>query len=201
MAYSVANERTRWDIGTGRATGGVIGIFAALGLGLALLAFVSAYALPQETDANDAASAAGAIGSVLTGVLPFVAVPLVALLAGVWAGQATRSGGQGALAGALGTLIGTVLLFVLVGIGFALGAAAAGIDMADLNAAGDNVNVGVPAGLTNTLQYLATVAGLTYLIANILTSALAAAIIGALLPQARGHVADDRDVARGPARI
>lgn len=211
-------ERRDWGIGTGRATGGVIGLFVAMALGLGLLAIIAAYAVgvPESSTTTDpAADPADAVGGISAGsiaIFTIVSVPIVALVGGVWAGVATRDAGRGALAAILGTLVGTVLYLLVVGLGIAIGAGAAGVDFAD-------VSVNVPQNLEDQMQFLASVAGVSYLAAMLLIAAVAGAVTGALMrdwgayvaPSTRTTYTDrdatyerDREVVeeeRGPVRV
>lgn len=210
-------ERRDWGIGTGRATGGVIGLFVAMALGLGLLAIIAAYAVgvPESATTDPAADPADAVGGISAGsiaIFTIVSVPIVALVGGAWAGIATRDAGRGALAAILGTLVGTVLYVLVVGLGIAIGAGAAGVDFAD-------VSVNVPQNLEDQMQFLASVAGVSYLAAMLLIAAVAGAVTGALMrdwgayvaPSARTTYTDrdaayerDREIAeeeRGPVRV
>lgn len=201
-------ERRDWGISTGRATGGVIGLFVAMALGLGLLAIIAAYAVgvPEGTTTDPAADPADAVGGISAGsiaIFTIVSVPLVALVGGAWAGIATRDAGRGALAAILGTLVGTFLYLIVVGLGIAIGAGAAGVDFSD-------VSVNVPQNLEDQMQFLASVAGISYLAAMLLIAAVAGAVTGALMrdwgayAQRDAALHTDREVVeeeRGPVRV
>jgi hypothetical protein len=135
--------------------------------------------------------------SLLVGVLPLVAGPILAAIGGLWAGTRTRDGGEGALGGALGTLVGILTLALLTALGFALGANAANLNLA---------NVAWPSGLylrpgwTTTLGYFGTSAGVLYLVASLLASGIAGAIAGSLASPMRAerYVATRRTYGRMP---
>jgi hypothetical protein len=181
--YDVApTDRLDWV----RAGLGVLGLFVALGVAVAILAYSAAYAL-KGVNLDDPAQAAlvGAAG--LVALLPLVGAPVLATLGGFWAGTRTRNGGEGALAGAVGTLVGLLALAILTALGYAIGANAASVDLA---------RVHWPAGLywrpgwQSTLGYYGTSAGILFLVACILAAAIAAAVAGALYP--RGHATRER---------
>jgi hypothetical protein len=159
-----------------RAGLGVVGLFVALAVAVAILAFSSAYALKNVNLADPNQSAVLAAAS-LVGLLPLVAGPILASMGGFWAGTRTRDGSQGALGGALGAFFGVLALAILTAIGFAIGANAAGVDLA---------NVAWPAGLylrpgwTTTVGYFGTVAGIVYMVACLLAAGIAGSIAGAL---------------------
>lgn len=195
MEHSASAHTAYHGTGPGRATGGAIGIFTALGVGLAVLAFVSAFGLQGATsvEANDVVAGVSAL---LVGVFPFLAVPILATLAGTWAGTRTKGAGSGAVAGALGTLVGTIVLFLLVGVGFLLGAAAAGVDITTIQWP---ENLAVPPGVASLATFLVSASGLTYLFANVVTGGVAGSIAGAVSKPA---VVIEREVpARRTARL
>jgi len=152
----------------------VMGLYAALGVGAALLAFAAGRAL-DGINFNDPLAADLAGASLLVGLLPLVAAPILAAVGGWLAGRASRDAGDGAIAGVLGTLVGLLALLLLVGVGYALGAASANVDLA---------RVPWPTGFylrpgwDNTLRWLGTGAGVLYLVANLVTGALAGAFGG-----------------------
>lgn len=193
----VVERHDTTGIGAGRATGGVIGIYAALGLVLGFLAFIAALGL-RGTDLTDPTNAMAATSSLLIGVFPFVAAPIIAVIGAVWAGQATRDAGQGALAGSIGAVVGVLVMFILVAIGGALGLAATGVNVMDVNIGGGDVDVNAPsAGL---VQYFASVGGIVYLFAHLLIGALVGALIGWLAPETR-YPAYTRERTTRPAEI
>lgn len=159
-----------------RAALGVLGLFVALAVAVALLAFSAAYALKGVNLADPNQSAVLAAAS-LVALLPLVAGPILASMGGFWAGTRTRDGGQGALGGALGTFFGVLALAILTAIGFAIGANAAAVNLA---------NVAWPAGFylrpgwATTLGYFGTSAGILYMVACLLAAGIAGAIAGSL---------------------
>ena len=180
-------------IGAGRAFGGVVGLFASLGVGLAILAFIAGFGLVGSADGTaDAQDAGTGALALLIGALPLLAAPALAVGAGGWSGYSTRSGGQGFVSGFLGAIVGTIVLFALVGIGFALGGAAAGLNGTDLQ-----VTVGMDPGFANLIAYFASIAGLVYLLVVAVCGGLAGAFIGGMVPR-YGVDVDDREVVRRP---
>ncbi|MEA3198626.1 MAG: hypothetical protein QOE90_54 [Thermoplasmata archaeon] len=167
-----ASDRLDWV----RAGLGVFGLFVALGVAVAILAYSAAFAL-KSVNLNDPAQAAlvGAAG--LVALLPLVGAPLLATLGGFWAGTRTRNAGEGALGGALGTLFGLFALAILTAIGYAIGANAAGVDLARVNWP---VGLYWRPGWGSTVGYFGTSAGILFLVACVLASAIAAAVAGAL---------------------
>lgn len=154
----------------------MLGLFAALGIGLAILAFAAGRAL-DGLNFNDPLAFDLAGASLLVGILPLVAVPVLAAVGGWLAGRDANDAGDGAIAGVLGTLVGMLVLTLLVGVGYALGAASVNVDLA---------RVAWPAGFylrpgwDNTLRWLGTSAGVLYFLANLVTGALAGAFGGYL---------------------
>lgn len=180
-------------IGPGRAFGGVVGLFASLGVGLAIVAFIAGYGVGGVQDGiADAQDTGSGVLALLIGALPLLAAPALAVGAGGWAGYSTRSGGQGFLSGFLGGIVGTIVLFALVAIGFALGAASAGVTTTDLR-----FDVGMDPGFESLLAYFASVGGLVYLLVVAICGGLAGAFIGGMVPK---HAVDveERDVVRRP---
>jgi hypothetical protein len=159
-----------------RAALGVLGLFVAIGVGVALLAFSSIYAL-KGVNLSDPAQSGVVAAAALVGLLPLVAGPILSALGGFWAGTRTRAGGQGALGGGLGALVGVLALAILTAIGVAVGAGAAGLDLAHV---AWPIGLYVRPGWTTTLGYFGTAAGLVYLVACILAAGVAGAISGAL---------------------
>lgn len=164
---------------------GILGIFAALGIVLGILGFAAAFALDNAADrlndgttANDAGAAAELLPAVLVSMLPFMAAPVLAIGAGAWAGHSSRDATIGSVAGGIGSFLGPILMLLLTGVGFALGAGAAGLDLS-------NVRVlegwGISPGWASTMPYLFTGAGLLWLLANTLGGALTGGVVGALL--------------------
>ncbi|HUR68290.1 MAG TPA: hypothetical protein VM370_03520 [Candidatus Thermoplasmatota archaeon] len=172
---------------------GTIGIFAILGLVLGVLGFAAAFALDNAAEAardgnnnggldgNDIAAGAAALPSILVGLLPFMAAPVLALGLGSWAGHASRDAGLGASAGAIGGFVGPIVMLLLAGVGFALGAGAANLDLS-----GVTLPYGVAPGWGNTIPYLFTGAGLLWLLANTLAGGLSGGLVGGLLQRRWG---------------
>lgn len=175
-------------IGAGRAFGGVVGCFASLGIGLMILAFIAGFGVEGATDgaAADAQDVGAGTLALLVGALPILAALPLAVGAGGWAGYSTRSGGQGFLSGALGCVVGTLLMFALVAIGFALGAAAAGVTAADLQ-----VTTGIDPSFASLVAYFASLGGLVYLLVVAIVGGLAGAFIGGMVPKHVTHVQDE----------
>ena len=161
---------------------GTLGLFAILGLVLGVLAFAAAFALDNAVDANsnaaNAENAAAALPAFLVSVLPFMAAPVLALGLGSWVGHSSRRAGLGAIGGAIGCFLGPILMLLIMGIGFALGAGAANLDLSNVRAPGD---VGVAPGWASTIPYLFTGAGILWLLATTLAGALSGALVGGLL--------------------
>lgn len=165
---------------------GTIGMFAILGLVLGILGFAAAFALDGALDAtrdgnpanDDAEAAAAALPAFLVTVLPFLAAPVLALGLGSWAGHASRRAGIGSIAGAIGCFVGPIVMLLIMGVGFALGAGAANLDLSNANIPG---GVGVSPGWAGTMPYLFTGAGLLWLLATTLSGAFAGGLVGGLL--------------------
>lgn len=167
---------------------GILALFAILGLVLGVLGFAAAFALDRAaeeatdadggTTADDAAAGAAALPAILVSLLPFLAAPVLALGCGAWAGHASRNGRIGAIAGAAGGFLGPILTLLITGIGFALGAGAANLNMADIDVPG---GFGLAPGWGTTIPYLFTGAGLLWLLANALSGGLSGGVVGALL--------------------
>lgn len=162
---------------------GSIGVFAILGVVLGVLGFAAAFALrdmiPLLTDANpnnDFLIGANAIPALLVGLLPFMAAPVLALGLGAWTGHASREAGIGASAGAIGGFLGPIMMLLITGIGFALGAGAASLDLSNVR-----VVWGIAPGWGTTIPYLFTGAGLLWLVANTLAGGLSGGLVGGLL--------------------
>lgn len=179
-------DRTDVGVGTGRAIGGVVGIFGAMGVGLGLLAIVAAYAVgsfvgvgstgdAQTVAENDPRDAVGGISTSSIAIFTIVSIPLVALVAGVFAGLATRDSGRAAISATLGTLAGAILYVVVVGLGIAIGASAGGTGFSD-------VDVNVPQNIQDQMGFIGSVAGVTYLVSNLVIAAIAGAVVGATMP-------------------
>lgn len=189
------SERPLTPTGAGGATLGAVGIYLSLGVGLAILAF-SAAAFIDQTPADDAESAAGGALSSAIALMPFVAAPILAVVAGVWAGLSTGSGARGALAGAVGSVVGVIVMMVLVAVGLGLGAAVGGAGDANVNVdEGTEANVN---DLRATLGTFATVNGLAFLLAHAIIGGIAGAILGAIMPRIFPYGATDVD--RRPLR-
>lgn len=155
----------------GRHVNGPVALYAALAIPLALISFIAPFALVGAGDGEPTtADAARAAPVLLAGLLPLVAAPILAVMAGLWAAWATRDAGDSAVGGAVGSLVGTVLLFLLAGIGFGLGAALAGADAADLDGAGVT-----RLGVAGSLGYILSGAGVLYLLFVTLVGGLAGA--------------------------
>lgn len=198
MAYTEEYERTDRrtnDVGmtTGRATTGALGLFVSLGVGIALLAFVAAWGLQGLTQVEGAAL----VPIFVVATVPLIAAPILSVLAGSWAGTRVKQGGQGALAGAGGAFIGTILMFVIVALGSYLGILAAGVDLAALTFP---EGMAVSPQATEMIGFLASAAGIMYLIANAVVGAVAGSIAGAL---ARHDRVDTRrgGATRRPTRV
>lgn len=190
---STAIYGTDNGIGAGRAFGGVLGLFASLGVGLAIVAFIAGYGVGGVQDGTANAQDAGSgVLALLVGALPLLAAPCLAVGAGGWAGYSTRSGGQGFLSGFLGAALGTIVLFGLVAVGFALGAAASGVTASDMT-----FDVGLDPSFAGLAGYFASIAGLVYLLVVGICAGLAGAFIGAMVPKAAVDV--EHDVVRRPA--
>lgn len=193
----VSYARTHGDddgIGAGTAFGGVVGMFAILGLGLGILAFAAAFGVGDVTPATDAEDlqpdeAASGLTALLVGTLPVLAAPILALGTGAWAGHASRNSVQGLVGGGFGGVVGAIVLLAIVGIGFALGAAAAGVDAARFDFA-------VSPALADTFRNLLSLAGLLYLLSVFVIGGLAGALIGAIMP--RRTAVPEREVVRRP---
>ena len=197
-------------LGVKRTTLGIIGLFAVLGLVLAILGFAAAFGLDQAADrattgtgadAQDAVVAGAAtLPALLVSLLPFLAAPVLALGCGAWAGHASRSAGVGLAAGAIGGLLGPIVTILLTGIGFALGAGAANLNLADVQVPG---GFGLAPGWGSTIPYLFTGAGLLWLLANTLSGALSGGLVGSLLEGRWGRRAERRErvTTRRTARI
>lgn len=165
---------------------GILGIFAALGIVLGILGFAAAFALDNAADRLDdgtldndpPGAAAELLPAILVAMLPFMAAPVLAIGAGAWAGHSSRDATIGSVAGGIGAFLGPILMLLLTGVGFALGAGAAGLDLS-------NVRVldgwGIAPGWANTIPYLFTGAGLLWLLACMLGAALTGGVVGALL--------------------
>lgn len=184
---------------------GSLGLFAILGLALSILAFASAFALADQAneaqgggDEGAAAEAAAAALPVLViGLLPLLASPLLALACGAWSGHASRSARTGAIAGAIAGLAGPVILLLIVGIGFALGAGAANLDLSAVNLGG-----GLSPGWGSTMPAIFSGSGLLYLLSSALAGALAGGLVGSVLEGRRfGRRAGHSGRARRPARV
>lgn len=160
---------------------GTIGLFTILGVVLGILGFAAAFALDEARDDaaanNDAEAAATALPAFLVSVLPFMAAPVLALGLGSWAGHASRDAGIGAMAGAIGSFVGPILMLLLTGVGFALGAGAANLDLSSL----PSPVVGVGPGWGTTIPYLFTGGGLLWLLANTLAGGLSGGLLGGIL--------------------
>lgn len=176
---------------------GILALFAILGLVLGVLGFAAAFALDRAAEAVDGGGAttddenallgAAALPALLVSVLPFLAAPVLALGCGAWAGHASRSSRIGALAGAIGGFLGPILTILITGMGFALGAGAANLNLGNVAAPG---GFGIAPGWGNTVPYLFTGAGLLWILANTLAGGLSGGVVGALLdrrPSARSE--------------
>ncbi|HVL48256.1 MAG TPA: hypothetical protein VM889_06850 [Candidatus Thermoplasmatota archaeon] len=201
MAYSSARgQRYAYGLGTGRSIAGVIGIFAAFGVGLALIAFAAAFALAEPaTDPGMAPTdvqAASGVSILAVGLAPVFGALILSAICGAWAGTRTRSGGRGLVAGAVGALGGVIALFIVVGIGFALGVGASGLDVSTIEAPETYVS----PQLVDNIRFLASASGLVYLAANVVAGGLAGAVAGAIMPSEARRYTSDEDVVRGPSR-
>lgn len=183
---AAVDDRPRWRIGLREAVVGILGLFVILGIVLAILGFAAAIGLDQAADeaadndgadADDVVAGFAALPAVLVSLLPFLAAPVLALGCGAWAGHATRSARLGAIAGGIGGFLGPLLTLLLTGMGFALGAGAAGLDLGDVNLPG----IGVSPAWADTLPYAFSGAGLLWMLANALSGALSGGLVGALL--------------------
>lgn len=167
---------------------GTLGIFTILGLVLALVAFPAAFALQDAVaelndadggnTADDVAAASGLLPALLVSLLPFMAAPVLAIGCGAWAGHASRDGRIGAIAGGIGGFGGPILTLLLVGIGFALGAGAANLDLSEVRVI---QGWSIAPGWGNTIPYLFSGAGLLWLVANTIAGALTGGLLGSLL--------------------
>lgn len=182
---------------------GIIGLFAVLGIVLGVLGFAAAFALDEARDQaavdNDAEAATAALPAFLVSVLPFLAAPVLALGLGSWAGHASRRAGLGSIAGAIGSFLGPILMLLIMGIGFALGAGAANLDLSAIGAP----PFGLAPGWGSTIPYLFTGAGLLWLIANTLAGGLAGGIVGGILEHrwfTRTYMRERRYETRGAPR-
>ena len=176
-----------FQFGLREAILGILALFAILGLVLGVLGFAAAFALDNAADAannggttneEQAALGAAALPAILVSLLPFLAAPVLALGCGAWAGHASRSGRIGSLAGAIGGFAGPILTLLITGIGFALGAGAANLNLDDVQVPG---GFGIAPGWANTIPYLFTGAGLLWLLANALSGGLSGGVVGSLL--------------------
>ena len=180
---------------------GILGLFAVLGLVLGVLGFASAFALDEVTNnngANNAEAAAAALPAFLVSVLPFLAAPVLAIGLGSWAGHAARQAGIGSIAGAIGCFLGPILMLLIMGVGFALGAGAANLDLSNVAAPG---GVGIAPGWASTIPYLFTGAGLLWLVATTLAGALSGGLVGGLLERRWGAVSRERRHDRRDRRV
>lgn len=164
---------------------GILALFAILGVVLGVLGFAAAFALDRATEATDggtaiedAAAGAAALPAILVGLLPFLAAPVLALGCGAWAGHASRNARIGWVSGAIGGFLGPILTLLILGIGFALGAGAANLNIADIDMPG---GLGLAPGWGTTIPYLFTGAGLLWLVANALSGGLSGGVVGGLL--------------------
>lgn len=163
---------------------GIVALFAVLGLVLGILGFAAAFALDDLGNVADdgltaeeaALLGTAALPAILVSLLPFMAAPVLALGCGAWAGHAAREARIGALAGAAGGFLGPIVMLLITGIGFALGAGAA-----NLNLDAVVVPYGISPGWANTIPYLFTGAGLLWLVANTVAGGLSGGVVGALL--------------------
>jgi hypothetical protein len=198
MAYSTTEtapiDHDEPDMSTGRATLGAIGLFAALGVGLAFFAFAAAFGLRNVTDVAPDDFVSG-ISAVTIALIPFIAAPILSTSVGGWAGTRTKLSGAGAIAGAAGALVGTIVMFLLVALGFWLGGLASGVDYGAINYP-QNI---IPPNLANPLGYLASLTGILYLVGNAIIGAVAGSIAGALVH--RTHVSERRVATRRPVRV
>lgn len=187
-------------ISTGTAILGGVGFFAILGLALAIMGFAAAFAVGEAADDGAVENAADAIAGVpalLVALLPFMAAPVLALGAGAWAGHATRDWRAGGIAGALAGLLGPIVMLILVGIGFALGAGAATLN---LEAVRMPFDIGFTPGWGDTLPFLASGGGLLWLLSTLLAGGLTGAMTGMLVERYTTSRADRNVRARRPAR-
>lgn len=167
---------------------GTLGIFAILGVVLGVLGFAAAFALDNAAielndadganTADDVAASAALLPAILVSLLPFMAAPVLAIGCGAWAGHASRDGTLGAVAGGIGGLLGPILTLLLTGVGFALGAGAANLDLSQV---GNIPGFGLAPGWGNTIPYLFTGAGLLWLMANTIGGALTGGLLGSIL--------------------
>lgn len=172
--YSQGNS-----IGPGRALGGVVALFASLGVGLAVVAFIAGFGVGGVQDGTANAQDMGSgILALLVGALPLLVAPALAVGAGGWAGYSTKTAGEGFLSGFLGGVVGAIVLFMLVALGFALGGAFSGVTATDLR-----FDVGMDPGFASVLGYFASIGGLVYLLVVGVCGGLAGASIGALVPK------------------
>lgn len=176
---------------------GILALFAILGLVLGVLGFAAAFALDRAaeqaadggTTAEDVAAGAAALPAILVSLLPFLAAPVLALGCGAWAGHASRDARMGAIAGAVGGFLGPILTLLITGIGFALGAGAASLNLADVEMPG---GFGLAPGWGSTIPYLFTGAGLLWLLSNALSGGLSGGVVGALLDRRAWERAERR---------
>lgn len=167
---------------------GIVGIFAALGIVLGILGFAAAFALDNAAaelndgdggnTADDAAARASLLPAVLVSMLPFMAAPVLAVGVGAWAGHASRNASIGAITGGVGSFVGPIAMLLLTGVGFALGAGAAGLDLSNISIVD---GWGLAPGWASTIPYLFTGAGLLWLFANALGGALTGGIVGGII--------------------
>lgn len=164
---------------------GILGLFAILGLVLGILAFASAFALDRAAEQasdgtrdNDALAGLNVIPTLVVSLLPFVAIPILALGIGSWAGHYTRNARDGGIAGAIGNFLGPILALLIMGLGFALGAGTSGLDA-------DNVNMpfglGYTPGWADVVPWLFGGIGLLWLLVNALSGGLSGGLIGGLM--------------------
>lgn len=179
------NELTRevtagsYRFGLRDALLGIVGIFTVLGIVLGVLGFAAAFALDRADDPGltDVQRAANALPAFLVSVLPFLAAPVLALGLGAWAGHASRNSGIGSIAGAIGCFVGPLVMLLVMGVGFALGAGAASLNLAAVEAPA----FGISPGWGSTIPYVFTGVGLLWLLGNTLAGGLSGGLIGGIL--------------------
>lgn len=183
--------------GLKETTLGSLGLFAILGLALSILAFVAAFALAEQAEGGltEAEAVAATIPVVVVGLLPLLAAPLLALAGGSWSGHVTRDARTGALAGAIAGFVGPILMMLVVGIGFALGAGAANLDLSGVRVAG------LAPGWGTTMPAIFSGSGLLYLLACALAGTLGGGLVGGVLEGRWTRRADPARRTRRPMRI
>lgn len=186
-------------IGVREALLGVLGLFAILGLVLGVLGFAAAFAadraveLAVDNEGNgirdDVELGLAAVPILIVALVPLLAAPVLALGCGSWAGHASRDARVGAIGGSVGSLVGAVAMVLLAGAGFALGAGAAGLNLADFP---------MPGGLDfspaweSTLGYVFSAGGLLWLLANALSGGLSGGLLGSLADRWSGAYSASR---------